>query len=79
MTMAVNRDLEERITRAIIRNTMVYWLNLSNVDVVIVGAGPSGMTAARYLAEKRFRIVVFERRLGFGGGIGDRVCFSQRS
>ncbi|MEM2220276.1 MAG: FAD-dependent oxidoreductase [Candidatus Methanomethylicia archaeon] len=77
--MAVNRDLEERITRAIIRNTMVYWLNLSNVDVVIVGAGPSGMTAARYLAEKRFRIVVFERRLGFGGGIGDRVCFSQRS
>ncbi|MEM1644776.1 MAG: sulfide-dependent adenosine diphosphate thiazole synthase [Ignisphaera sp.] len=68
--MAVNRDLEERITRAIIKNTMVDWLNLSNVDVVIVGAGPSGMTAARYLAEKGFRVVVFERRLSFGGGIG---------
>jgi len=64
------KSLEERITRAIIRNTMADYLNLCNVDVVIVGAGPAGMTAAKYIAEKGFRVVVFERRLSFGGGIG---------
>ncbi|MEM1560090.1 MAG: sulfide-dependent adenosine diphosphate thiazole synthase [Ignisphaera sp.] len=68
--MTIDRVLEERITRAIIKNTMLDWIGLSDVDVVIVGAGPSGMTAARYLAEKGFRVVVFERRLSFGGGIG---------
>ena len=64
------KSLEERITRAIIRNTMNDWLKLSNVDVVIVGAGPAGMTAAKYIAEKGYTVVVFERRLSFGGGIG---------
>jgi len=28
------------------------------------------MTAVKYLAGKGFKVVVFERRLGFGGGIG---------
>ncbi|MCC6045946.1 MAG: sulfide-dependent adenosine diphosphate thiazole synthase [Ignisphaera sp.] len=64
------RSLEERISRAIIRNTMNDWLKLTAVDVVIVGAGPSGMVAAKYIAEKNLCVVVFERRLGFGGGIG---------
>ncbi len=64
------RSLEERISRSIWRNTLRDWLELSRVDVVIVGAGPSGMTAAKYLAERGLKTVVFERRLGFGGGIG---------
>jgi thiamine thiazole synthase len=64
------RSLEERISRAIWRHTARDWLDLSRVDVVIVGAGPAGMTAAKYLAEKGFKVVIFERRLSFGGGIG---------
>ncbi|MEM1528334.1 MAG: sulfide-dependent adenosine diphosphate thiazole synthase [Sulfolobales archaeon] len=64
------RSLEERISRAIWRNTARDWLDLAKVDVAIVGAGPSGMTAAKYLAERGFKVVIFERRLSFGGGIG---------
>ncbi|MEM0352667.1 MAG: sulfide-dependent adenosine diphosphate thiazole synthase [Sulfolobales archaeon] len=64
------RSLEERISRAIWRNTARDWLDLAKVDVAVVGAGPSGMTAAKYLAERGFKVVIFERRLSFGGGIG---------
>ena len=63
-------SLEERISRTIWRYTSRDWLELSKVDVTIVGAGPAGLTAAKYLADRRFRVVVLERRLSFGGGIG---------
>jgi len=67
--------LEERISRAIMRGAMSDWLKLSNVDVIIVGAGPSGMTAAKYIAEKGFSTVVFEGRLSFGGIGGGGMLF----
>ncbi len=38
-------------------------------DVVIVGAGPSGMTAAFYLTREGLRVTVLEKRLSPGGGI----------
>ena len=38
-------------------------------DVVIVGAGPSGLTAAWQLAADGMRVVVLEKRLSPGGGI----------
>ncbi|GAB6147466.1 sulfide-dependent adenosine diphosphate thiazole synthase [Stetteria hydrogenophila] len=63
-------ELEARITRAIVEEAARDWSEIAESDVVIVGAGPSGLTAARYLAEAGFRVVVFERRLSFGGGIG---------
>ncbi len=40
-----------------------------DLDVAVVGAGPSGLTAARYLAEKGVKVAVFERNLYIGGGI----------
>jgi len=61
---------EQTITRAIISKTANDWIDFSEVDVVIVGAGPSGLTAARYLAKNRLKVVIFERKLSFGGGIG---------
>lgn len=65
------RNLESKITKLIIEYSLRDWLDLTeDVDIVIVGAGPSGLTAAKYLADKGYRIVVFERRLSFGGGIG---------
>ncbi|MHC1628607.1 MAG: sulfide-dependent adenosine diphosphate thiazole synthase, partial [Candidatus Nezhaarchaeales archaeon] len=61
---------ENEITKIIVENTCKDWIENSHVDVVIVGAGPSGMTAARYLARSGFKVVLFEKRLSFGGGIG---------
>ncbi|MCY0850565.1 sulfide-dependent adenosine diphosphate thiazole synthase [Sulfuracidifex metallicus] len=61
---------EKKISQYIIKYTMEDWMNIVDSDVVIVGAGPSGMTAGYYLAKAGKRVVVFERRLSFGGGIG---------
>jgi thiamine thiazole synthase len=46
------------------------WIDLAETDVVVVGAGPSGLSAARYLAKAGLKTIVFERRTFFGGGIG---------
>jgi thiazole biosynthesis enzyme len=61
---------ESRITKAIVLAASKELASASNTDVIIVGAGPSGLTAAKYLAEKGLKVYVFERRLTFGGGIG---------
>lgn len=61
---------EVKISRYIIKYTMEEWDQIVDSDVVIVGAGPSGLTAAYYLAKSGLKTVVFERRLSFGGGIG---------
>ena len=61
---------EATITRNIIEKAAKDWVDLSEVDVVVVGAGPSGLTAAYYLAKAGLKTVVFERKLSFGGGIG---------
>lgn len=38
-------------------------------DIVIVGAGPSGLTAAWKLGEKGYNVVILEKTLGVGGGM----------
>jgi len=61
---------EVKISRYILKYTFQDWDDIVESDVVIVGAGPSGMAAAYYLAKSGLKTVVFERRLSFGGGIG---------
>ncbi|MCD6510004.1 MAG: thiazole biosynthesis protein [Thermoprotei archaeon] len=61
---------ETLITKSIIRESLSLLEDIAEVDVVIVGAGPSGLTAAYFLAKAGFKTLVFERRLSFGGGIG---------
>lgn len=64
-------NFEGRISKAIIEYTMKDWIeNIIRNDVVIVGAGPSGLTAAKYLAENGLKTIVVEKKLSFGGGIG---------
>jgi len=61
---------EATVTKLIVEKTAQDWIDLSEVDVVIVGAGPAGLTAAYYLAKAGLKTVIFERKLSFGGGIG---------
>ncbi len=61
---------EEEITRAIMKAALEDWLEITDVDVVIAGAGPSGLTAAIHTARSGLRTVVFEKKLSFGGGMG---------
>ncbi|MEM1580975.1 MAG: sulfide-dependent adenosine diphosphate thiazole synthase [Candidatus Bathyarchaeia archaeon] len=70
MSLKIRDVEEETITRAIIRKALEDWMNISETDVIVVGAGPSGLTAAMYLAKAGLKTVLFERRLSFGGGIG---------
>jgi len=62
--------MELSIAQEIIKGGLENLYNYSDVDVLIVGAGPSGLTAAKYAAEKGLKVLVYERRLSFGGGIG---------
>ena len=61
---------EEEVTRAIMKAAVEEWLDLAEADVVIAGAGPSGLTAAIYTARSGLRTVIFEKKLSFGGGMG---------
>jgi thiamine thiazole synthase len=61
---------EALITRAIVKAAVDKFYRLAEVDVIIVGAGPAGLTAATYLARNGLNTLVIERRLSFGGGMG---------
>ena len=55
------RDID--ITRLIVESFMQEFLQNIEIDVAIVGAGPSGLTAAYYLAKSGKKVVIFERNV----------------
>lgn len=57
------------ITRAIVDTYMSGLLNNLELDVAIAGGGPAGLTAARNLAMKGYKVAVFDRKLSTGGGM----------
>ena len=57
------------VTKAIVESFHQKLLSCLQNDVVIVGAGPSGMTAAFYLAQAGLGVTIVERKLAPGGGI----------
>lgn len=57
------------VSRAIVERYTEDLLNHLKSDVAVVGAGPSGLTAAYYLARAGKKVAVFESRLSIGGGM----------
>lgn len=69
---------EVTISRAITESYVKDLVEAMDVDIAIVGAGPSGMTAGYYLAKKGVKAVIFERRLSAGGGVwGGGMMFNK--
>jgi thiazole biosynthesis enzyme len=69
---------EVTISRAIIESFTKEFLGALDVDVAIAGAGPSGMTAAYYLAQEGVKTVIFEKNLRVGGGMpGGGMMFNR--
>lgn len=60
---------ETTITRAIVKTAVDDFLDNLEIDVGIAGAGPAGLTCAYYLAKGGAKVIIFERRLNFGGGM----------
>jgi len=77
--MGIRMKLDEQIiSRAIIERFTEKWVNHLQVDVAIVGGGPSGLVAAYYLADKGRKVALFERKLSIGGGMwGGGMMFNE--
>ncbi len=69
---------EETISRIIVERYGIKLQKNLETDVVIVGAGPSGLVAAHDLARRGRRVVIVERKLAPGGGIwGGGMLFNE--
>ncbi len=69
---------EIKITRAIIDTYLEKLRGALESEVIIVGAGPSGLTAGYYLGKENIKAVIFERGLRPGGGMpGGGMMFNQ--
>ncbi len=69
---------EVTISKAITECFIKDFLDAMELDVAIGGAGPSGMTAAYYLAREGVKTAVFEKQLRVGGGMpGGGMMFSR--
>jgi len=60
---------EVTISRAILETYFKKLDSSLELDVAIVGGGPSGLVAGYYLAKAGKRVAMFERKLSIGGGL----------
>ena len=67
--MAIFSKISEKdVTKAIVSEFAEEFLEYVESDVVIVGAGPSGLIAAKRLAEKGVKVLLIESNNYLGGG-----------
>lgn len=59
---------EKDISRAIVREFSRQFEKYVESDVIIVGAGPSGLMAGREIARKNYKVLIIERNNYLGGG-----------
>jgi thiamine thiazole synthase len=69
---------ETIISKAIIESYLHELLDAVESDVIIAGAGPSGLCAGYYLAKNNVKTILFERALKLGGGMpGGGIMFNK--
>ncbi|MEM2918680.1 MAG: sulfide-dependent adenosine diphosphate thiazole synthase [Candidatus Altiarchaeota archaeon] len=59
---------ESEITKAIVSEFLEDFLEYTESDVIIVGGGPSGLTAAKKISEKKVKTLLIEANNYIGGG-----------
>lgn len=70
--------LEKKISQGIISTYFHKLEGCLDLDVAIVGGGPSGILAAYYIAKAGYRVALFDRKLSPGGGMwGGAMMFNQ--
>lgn len=70
--------MEKKISEGIIRTYFEKMDNCLDLDVAIVGGGPSGIVASYYLAKAGLKVALFDRKLAPGGGMwGGAMMFNQ--
>ncbi|WP_029896356.1 sulfide-dependent adenosine diphosphate thiazole synthase [Desulfohalovibrio reitneri] len=68
---------ETHVSRLITRRYFEKFDDCLELDVAIVGGGPSGLTAAWKLAERGVKVALLERKLSIGGGMwGGGMCWN---
>ena len=69
---------ENIISKAIISKFSEKFISTLNLDVAIVGGGPSALVAAHDLALAGYKTAIFERKLAPGGGTwGGGMLFNE--
>ncbi len=69
---------EIKISKAIVELYFKDLMDSLESDVIVVGGGPSGLTAAYYLSKAGKKVVLLERTLKIGGGMpGGGIMFNK--
>nr|MBR2110508.1 FAD-dependent oxidoreductase [Alistipes sp.] len=70
--------IESKVSRGIISTYAEKLEKNLELDVAIVGGGPSGIVAAYFLAKAGLKVALFDRKLSPGGGMwGGAMMFNQ--
>lgn len=70
--------IEKNVSQGIIRTYFDKLEDSLELDVALVGGGPSGIVAAYFLAKAGLKVALFDRKLAPGGGMwGGAMMFNQ--